>query len=622
MLFLTKSKFVDGTECPFKLTSDYQGEAEENSFLSSLADGGFQAEELCRLYYPGGILIEELDYKISLEKTKREFKKRDTILYEAAFNFKNLFVRTDILVKSKNEIKIIEVKAKSFNSEEDEVFLSKKGKIRSNWKPYLYDLAFQTYVLKNKFPDFKISACFMLADKSKKASVDGLNQLFQISNINNRTGVKVNVKSLEDIGDPIMEEVDVTSLINEIIYKDIHLIYDFNFLQIVEKFSKIFKSNNNLNWDDFGDHVCESCWKSQYRISETDEDRPNVFELWNYRSKHKSILSHRFFLDQLDRNEFLKKSENYLTVQNRQLLQIEKRVQQSNNKSVDFYLDKENLRKEIKNWNFPFHFIDFETCTSALPFTKGTSPYEQIAFQFSHHAIDSVGKIEHKSEYINVNPGEFPNFLFVRALKKVLSFDNGSVFMYAKHENSILNAIRNQLKESDEKDKQELIQFIESITTRTEENNLIEGERKMIDLCDIVKKYFYHPDLKGSNSIKAVLPTVIKISDYIKQKYSKPISQIKLSSKNFNEDHIWIKNEIYDPYESLPKPDFSNIKNPIGMIEKLNNGGEALMAYAKIQYFNMSNDERDILKDSLLKYCELDTLAMVIIYEFFSHNLK
>ena len=75
----------------------------------------------------------------------------------------------------------------------------------------------------------------------------------------------------------------------------------------------------------------------------------------------------------------------------------------------------------------------------------------------------------------------------------------------------------NQLKDSNEKDKQELIQFIESITTRTEENNLIEGERKMIDLCDIVKKYFYHPDLKGSNSIKAVLPTVIKISDYIKQ---------------------------------------------------------------------------------------------------------
>ena len=52
--------------------------------------------------------------------------------------------------------------------------------------------------------------------------------------------------------------------------------------------------------------------------------------------------------------------------------------------------------------------------------------------------------------------------------------------MYAKHENSILNAIR-IIEKSNEKDKQELIQFIESIT-RTEENNLIEGERKMIDL--------------------------------------------------------------------------------------------------------------------------------------------
>ena len=31
----------------------------------------------------------------------------------------------------------------------------------------------------------------MLADKSKKASVDGLNQLFQISNINNRTGLRL-----------------------------------------------------------------------------------------------------------------------------------------------------------------------------------------------------------------------------------------------------------------------------------------------------------------------------------------------------------------------------------------------------------------------------------------------
>ena len=57
-------------------------------------------------------------------------------------------------------------------------------------------------------------------------------------------------------------------------------------------------------------------------------------------------------------------------------------------------------------------------------------------------------------------------------------------------------------------------------------------------------------------------------------------------------------------------------------INKLNNGGDALTAYAKIQYLDMSIEEREIIKESLLKYCELDTLAMVMIYEFFASELK
>ena len=76
-------------------------------------------------------------------------------------------------------------------------------------------------------------------------------------------------------------------------------------------------------------------------------------------------------------------------------------------------------------WKFPLHFIDFETCTSALPFTKGRHPYEQIAFQYSHHIIYSDCKIEHKSEYINAEPGKFPNYDFVRSLKKDLDIARG-----------------------------------------------------------------------------------------------------------------------------------------------------------------------------------------------------
>lgn len=37
---------------------------------------------------------------------------------------------------------------------------------------------------------------------------------------------------------------------------------------------------------------------------------------------------------------------------------------------------------------------------------------------------------------------------------------------------------------------------------------------------------------------------------------------------------------------------------------------------------SMSNLERNTISEALLKYCELDTLGMVMIYEFFAHNLK
>ena len=177
--------------------------------------------------------------------------------------------------------------------------------------------------------------------------------------------------------------------------------------------------------------------------------------------------------------------------------------------------------------------------------------------------------------------------------------------------------------DSEEKDKDELMDFIKTITNKKENNELIwKGDRDMIDMCDLVKKYFYDSYMKGSNSIKVVLPAVIKICEFVNKKYSKPISEINLTSLNFSGNHVWIKDGNLDPYSSLPAPDFSKIENPVGDINKLNNGGDALTAYAKIQYQDMSKQERAIIKQSLLKYCELDTLAMVMIYEFFASELK
>ena len=624
MKYLTKTLFKKGLECPLKLTVNYKSSEEKNEFLSALADGGFQAEELSRLHYRPGYLIDDRDYANSLKNTNDLLKKPDSIIYEAAFLHENLFVRTDILVKTGNVIKVIEVKAKSFDSTMNNVFINNSGRIRPEWRLYLFDLAFQKYVVQKSYPEYSIQSYLMLADKSKRASIDGLNQLFQITkNPNSRTGIDVKVESIEDIGDPIMEPRNLSGLINDIISKDIHKIHGLSFKSLVENFTELYTNQKEINWKDYNGHVCRECWMEQFNIGDEDKLRPNIYELWQFRNQKTLFKSNIFFLDQLQKSDFDEPLDTHLSIKNRQLLQIEKRVNESLNKPVDFYLDVDNLRDEMLEWKFPLHFIDFETCTSALPFTKGRHPYEQIAFQYSHHIIYSDGKIEHKSEYINAEPGKFPNYDFVRSLKNDLEFDNGSVFKYATHENSILNAIYDQLIDSDETDKNELMDFIQSVTNKKENNKLIwRGERDMIDMCDLVKKYFYDSYMKGSNSIKVVLPAVIKICEFVNKKYSKKIGEINTTSLNFSNDHVWIQDGNLDPYSSLPIPDFSTITKPVGDINKLNNGGDALTAYAKIQYLEMSSQERKIIKESLLKYCELDTLAMVMIYEFFASELK
>ena len=89
--------------------------------------------------------------------------------------YENLFVRTDILVKTGNLIKVIEVKAKSFDSTMNNVV--NNGNNCPEWRKYLFDLAFQKYVVQKCYPEYSIQSYLMLADKSKRASIDGLNQL-------------------------------------------------------------------------------------------------------------------------------------------------------------------------------------------------------------------------------------------------------------------------------------------------------------------------------------------------------------------------------------------------------------------------------------------------------------
>ena len=43
--------------------------------------------------------------------------------------------------------------------------------------------------------------------------------------------------------------------------------------------------------------------------------------------------------------------------------------------------------------------------------------------------------------------------------------------------------------------------------------------------------------------------------------------------------------------------------------------GAAMAAYNKIQFTSTTQERRDELKQELLRYCELDTLAMIMVYK-------
>jgi hypothetical protein len=90
---------------------------------------------------------------------------------------------------------------------------------------------------------------------------------------------------------------------------------------------------------------------------------------------------------------------------------------------------------------------------------------------------------------------------------------------------------------------------------------------RLYDLYPITKKYYYHPDMHGSWSIKALLPTV---------------------APDLN-------------YEDL---------------DLVNNGALAEPAFLEMIDENTDYSRRDALREALLRYCKLDTLAMVRLAHF------
>lgn len=124
--------------------------------------------------------------------------------------------------------------------------------------------------------------------------------------------------------------------------------------------------------------------------------------------------------------------------------------------------------------------------------------------------------------------------------------------------------------------------------------------------------------------MKKVLPSMIRRSDKVREKYGQPIyGTATIPSLNFQKK-TWVVEENgqpLDPYMLL-RPLFTDSLNhdAVNQLERregefIANGAAAMMAYSKLRNPRTSAAEHEELRAQLKRYCELDTFAMVIVYE-------
>ena len=643
-MYLTKSRFKIGISCPTKLYYDtsenYKNSDDGNEFMKALAKGGIQVGEMAKLYYPGGIEIDTVGKENQLNQTNEALLQENVIIYEAAIRVGHKFIRVDVLEKIGNTIKIIEVKSASCSGSDESQFMGSTGALKK--REYLQDIAFQYLVCLDFFKEYKVLPYLMMADKTIESSVNDLYQKFVIKKVGDRDKcIVVDGTTSEDLGEQILTVIKVKEtlefLLNDDYYREHSDFEGRSFKGIIDWFEELllgyeknksphlsdpFKKCRDCEYksDSIDNSGFHQCMIKKNNWSKSDFDRPKVWDVWNSPKLKDFLNEGRWFMDEIDSSDLKQDGERF----ERQSLQIEN----TNSKNSKPYVDVEGLKAEIYNFDWPLNLIDFETTAPAIPFFKGCRPYQGLPFQFSHHLLYKDGRVEHKSEFLGMGQGTNPSFKFIEKLYESLSENDGSVFMYSHHENTYLKYMIHLLRDESPFEKEyteTLVKFLQSLTSP---GDMVptwdEGRRKMKDMADMVRSYYWHPDMKGSNSIKQVLPAIMNDSDFIKEKYSQPIygKNCEVKSLNFD-DKVWVEFDndmVKDPYKSLPTLD-ELLPMDMHTIERLysNNkvgdGGAAMTSWAFMQFAEMKEEERNNIREALKMYCELDTMAMVMIME-------
>lgn len=658
--YLSKSHFTLAVSCPTKLAyvdnPHYVDNSKEDEFIQMLSEGGFQVGELAKMMFPGGVEISGPNLEEQADRTRALLTQSACTLFEATFINDGLLARVDILRKNGNELELIEVKAKSFSSNqgdpENAWRTSNGAKIRSVYLKYLQDIAFQAMVVSAAYPTLAVKPFLMLPDKSLAASVQGMSEMFRIRRIRHRDGsIRSRAEpndgvTKEKIGSPLLRQVNVSSFVQQILTEPLATPGGTgNFRSLSREWASAFASKRRID-----PVIGQQCRKCQFRTNNPSlRMRSGFHECWGtaLQRVHASAELGRPIVDlyspmsgQIEKLIHsgkltfadLQSEDLPLNVKGGRLTRARRQQMQvfGVGTNEQYYFDADQWRVAQSGFTWPLNFIDFEGARPALPSQKGSTPYEQLAFQFSHHVMERDWSVRHANDFIMLDPDEDPNVPFVRALQAALSapeVKNGTVFMWHHYERDVLVSLKRQLTAQRDFKRQpdDINQLLEFLDARS----AAKGPLSMVDMRVFAEQLFFHPNTQGRSSIKVVLPAVLETSVWLKDRYSRPVygSVGGIPSRNFPLDGedgmIWwrkAKENVVNPYQMLP-PVFSDLK--IGWEDEdksedataIVDGGAAATAYFRMRFSDVPAVEREATRKAMLRYCELDTLAMVMIFE-------
>lgn len=150
------------------------------------------------------------------------------------------------------------------------------------------------------------------------------------------------------------------------------------------------------------------------------------------------------------------------------------------------FFDCSGAQRSLAGHTLPAYFLDFETIQFTVPIWAGTSPYQQIPFQFSLHILNGDGSL-YQHGFLDLT-GNNPCQAFAETLIRLCG-QTGPVYVYnAGFETSRIRDLARMLPEMAEP----LLAII----------------ARVVDLLPIARDFYYHPSQQGSWSIKKVLPAV------------------------------------------------------------------------------------------------------------------